>query len=78
MKLLLLAFAVFGLMVLLMSIGVLFGRRAIQGSCGGINNIPGLKSDCAGNCSRPCPNKAGRGHAGDDTIRPGRKIHDDQ
>jgi hypothetical protein len=40
-----------------MSIGVLRGRRAIQGSCGGLGNIPGISPDCGGSCQRPCPRK---------------------
>jgi len=32
-------------MVLIMSIGVLFGRKPVQGSCGGLNNIEGM-SEC--------------------------------
>lgn len=39
-----------------MSIGVLVGRRGIQGSCGGLNHIPGLEGACGG-CDKPCKNK---------------------
>lgn len=39
--------------VLAMSVGVIFGRGAIKGSCGGINNIDGLDSACEF-CSEPC------------------------
>ncbi|MCG6971241.1 MAG: (Na+)-NQR maturation NqrM [Gammaproteobacteria bacterium] len=39
-----------------MSIGVLLGRRSIQGSCGGLNQIPGLESACSG-CDKPCKNR---------------------
>ncbi|WP_455205184.1 (Na+)-NQR maturation NqrM [Kaarinaea lacus] len=39
-----------------MSISVMFGRRGIQGSCGGLNNIPGLEGACGG-CDKPCKNK---------------------
>ncbi|MGB0723373.1 MAG: (Na+)-NQR maturation NqrM [Gammaproteobacteria bacterium] len=48
---------IFGLVVAGMAIGVLRGRAAIQGSCGGLNAIPGIESDCGGTCRRPCPNK---------------------
>lgn len=34
----LVTFALMVLIVLLMAIGVIFGRRAIKGSCGGVNN----------------------------------------
>jgi len=40
-----------------MSIGVLRGRRALQGSCGGLGNIPGISPDCGGSCRRECPRK---------------------
>ncbi|NNF15976.1 MAG: (Na+)-NQR maturation NqrM [Gammaproteobacteria bacterium] len=35
--------------ILLMSIGVLFGRRAISGSCGGLNQAGGCAL-CSGDC----------------------------
>lgn len=28
--------------IVIMSVGVLFGRKPVQGSCGGMNNIDGL------------------------------------
>ena len=40
--------AVFGL-----AIGVLFGRRGIQGSCGGLNNLKSLENSCSA-CNEPC------------------------
>ncbi len=46
----LIAFLVFALAVLFMSLGVLLGGRRIQGSCGGLGNIPGTESDCGGLC----------------------------
>ena len=36
MKLLLISFVVFGLSMLAMAVGVLFGRPAIRGSCAGV------------------------------------------
>jgi hypothetical protein len=33
-----------------MAIGVLFGRSAIKGSCGGLNQV-GLSGSCGGACS---------------------------
>jgi hypothetical protein len=39
---LLVTFAVIALVVLLMSVGVLFGRKPVQGSCGGMNKISDL------------------------------------
>ncbi len=46
----LIAFLVFVLAVLLMSLGVIVSGRRIQGSCGGLANIPGVESDCGGAC----------------------------
>jgi len=45
---------IFALVAVALGIGVLRGRRGIQGSCGGLNNIPGMSSDCGGACRRPC------------------------
>ena len=45
---------VFALVAVALGIGLLRGGRAIQGSCGGLNRIPGVESDCGGACRRPC------------------------
>jgi uncharacterized protein len=45
---------IFALAAAALGIGVMRGRRGIQGSCGGLNNIPGMTSDCGGACRRPC------------------------
>ncbi|MBT8117905.1 MAG: (Na+)-NQR maturation NqrM [Gammaproteobacteria bacterium] len=45
---------VFALAVAGLGLGILRGRRGIQGSCGGLNNLPGIASDCHGACRRPC------------------------
>jgi hypothetical protein len=45
---------IFALAAAALGIGVLRGRRGIQGSCGGLNRIPGVESDCGGTCRRPC------------------------
>lgn len=37
-----------------LGLGLLCGRRGITGSCGGLNNIPGMTSDCGGSCRKPC------------------------
>ncbi|PCI78998.1 MAG: hypothetical protein COB20_05790 [SAR86 cluster bacterium] len=39
----LITFLVMAVVIVIMSIGVLFGRKPVQGSCGGMNNIDGLK-----------------------------------
>ncbi len=54
--------AIFALVAVALGIGVLRGRRAIQGSCGGLNRIPGVESDCGGACRRPCRKRAAGGH----------------
>lgn len=46
MTLFLVSFAVFAIVIFIMAIGVMFGRQAIKGSCGGLN------SDCA--CQEKC------------------------
>ena len=40
-------FGVFSLLVGMMAIGVIMGRRPISGSCGGIGLINGKDGDCA-------------------------------
>jgi hypothetical protein len=45
---------IFALVGVALGLGVLRGRRAIQGSCGGLNRIPGAESDCGGACRQPC------------------------
>ena len=35
-----------------MALGVIFSNKALKGSCGGLSNIPGMKSDCS--CASPC------------------------
>ena len=55
-----------------LALGVLNGRAALKGSCGGLNQIPGLSSDCGGACQsgQTCPHRtdtaaAGRSRFGD-------------
>lgn len=43
-------FIVIALAVVGMAVGILLGRPAIKGSCGGLNNI-GLSGSCSGACS---------------------------
>lgn len=43
----LIVFGVFSVLVGIMAIGVIMGRRPISGSCGGIGRINGKHSDCA-------------------------------
>jgi hypothetical protein len=44
------AFVLLLVVVAAMAIGVIFGRSAIKGSCGGLNQI-GLSGSCGGACS---------------------------
>ena len=51
---LLASFLVFALAAVGMGLGLLYGRRGIHGSCGGLNRIAGIASDCGGACRRTC------------------------
>ena len=64
----LLSILVFVLAVAGMGIGLLRGRR-IQGSCGGLNTIPGAASDCGGACRRPCRKQRNAAPAGREMTR---------
>jgi hypothetical protein len=55
-----LAFAIFTAAVAGMAAGLLLSGRRIEGSCGGLNNIPGIESDCGGACKRPCERRRAR------------------
>ncbi|MFT4815315.1 MAG: hypothetical protein ACI80L_000567 [Pseudohongiellaceae bacterium] len=48
-------FLVIAAVIVIMSVGVLFGRKPVQGSCGGMNNIVGLK-ECEICAREPCQN----------------------
>jgi len=50
----LLAFAIFLAAVAGLGLGLVLTGRRIEGSCGGLNKIPGVESDCGGACRRPC------------------------
>lgn len=52
------ALVVFILAFVGMALGVLRGRRSIQGSCGGLSNLPGVESDCKGACRTACKQRA--------------------
>lgn len=58
MSVFILAFIIFSLVALGMSVGVIFSNREIKGSCGGIGNITGESSNCS--CSNPCDKKKAR------------------
>jgi hypothetical protein len=67
----LLAFIAFIVAVLALSLGQLCGRGTVRGSCGGLSAIPGIDSDCAGACRRPCERrrKAAGPQQGDHSAR---------
>lgn len=46
MSLFLITFAVFSLVMVGMAVGVIVNNREIKGSCGGLNDIDGLKGAC--------------------------------
>lgn len=48
MKMFLVTLAAFGLFIAAMAIGVMFGRRPIQGSCGGLGRATGEDCDFCG------------------------------
>lgn len=43
MTVFLITFLLMVVVIVIMSIGVLFGRKPVQASCGGMNNVVGLK-----------------------------------
>ncbi|MDR0234524.1 MAG: (Na+)-NQR maturation NqrM [Zoogloeaceae bacterium] len=51
MVLFLVTFGVIAFLVLIMAIGVMFGRKPIAGSCGGYD---ALGVECAAGCKNPC------------------------
>ena len=73
MTTLLLSFIVFTLAMLGMALGVLLSGRRIEGSCGGLNRIPGVESDCGGTCRRPCAARKRAMAVG--APAPGRRQH---
>jgi hypothetical protein len=50
MAIYIITFFVLALAVIGMAIGVILGRPAIKGSCGGLNQV-GLSGSCSGACS---------------------------
>lgn len=57
MEMFLVTFGVIVLLVLLMAIGVIFGRKPIAGSCGGYKEID---VECAAGCKNPCDKRLAR------------------
>lgn len=55
MQLLLISFVLIAIVVLIMSVGVIMGRKPVQGSCGGLNRIDGMNEcDICGGDKNKC------------------------
>lgn len=54
MAVLLISFLLIATVVLIMSVGVIMGRKPVQGSCGGLNNLSGMDECelCGGSASK--------------------------
>ena len=52
MQLFLFTFAALLIAFFGMALGVILNNKELKGSCGGLSNIPGMKSDCS--CASPC------------------------
>jgi len=51
MTLFIATFVIFGVAMLALAVGVLLGRRAIKGSCGGLASLDGAPAcPCSGTC----------------------------
>lgn len=57
MEIFLVTFSVIALLVLIMAVGVIFGRKPIAGSCGGYK---ALEVECAAGCKNPCDKRLAR------------------
>lgn len=59
MTIVVITFIVIAMLMLIMSVGVLCGRKPVQGSCGGMNSIAGLNECeiCGGESARCEQNK---------------------
>lgn len=62
-----LALIVFAVVIAAMAIGVLFGRKPIAGSCGGLGAV-GL--ECEGGCENPCPKRLAKMKAQSEQQQP--------
>lgn len=59
MELFLISFLLMAVVILIMSVGVLMGRRPVQGSCGGLNRIDGMgECELCGGDKKKCDDLA--------------------
>ncbi|MFK7864101.1 MAG: (Na+)-NQR maturation NqrM [Pseudohongiellaceae bacterium] len=55
MALVLVSFILIATVILIMSVGVIMGRKPVQGSCGGLNTIGGMdKCELCGGSTTKC------------------------
>ncbi|HQZ01652.1 MAG TPA: (Na+)-NQR maturation NqrM [Thauera sp.] len=66
----LITLGVIGLVIGAMAIGVLFGRKPIAGSCGGLAAVGG---DCEFGCKKPCAKREARLKAATTTTAESKK-----
>ncbi|MBN6710402.1 hypothetical protein B0186_06270 [Canicola haemoglobinophilus] len=66
MKLFLVTFAIFLLVIFGMALGYIVKRKSIAGSCGGISAL-GMKKVC--DCDTPCDNLQAKLDAGDEEAK---------
>lgn len=52
-----LAFSLFGFVILIMAVGYIFQQKRISGSCGGLDAL-GIEKAC--DCEKPCAKKRAR------------------
>ncbi len=52
-----LAFSLFGFVILIMAVGYIFQQKRISGSCGGLDAL-GIEKSC--DCEKPCAKKRAR------------------
>lgn len=56
MQIFMITFVVFLIAVAAMAVGVVFSKRAIKGSCGGVSGLQGFENHSC-SCKNPCENR---------------------
>jgi hypothetical protein len=62
------SFIIIGIAIVGMAAGVLLGRPAIKGSCGGLNQV-GLSGSCGGTCSATKQKVCAKRQAQSDSLK---------